>query len=93
MVRQYALVIVHLISFLVKYKLAFRFPSSRNSKIFSKDSWRLTMIKEVLEIFFCSRMNFGDRSWPCFQVMLKIEMKAFDFGEEINPLHVENDAK
>ena len=51
------------------------------------------MIKEVLEIFFCSRMNFGDRSWPCFQVMLKIEMKAFDFGEEINPLHVENDAK
>ena len=38
-------------------------------------------------------MNFGDRSWPCFQVMLKIEMKAFDFGEEINPLHVENDAK
>ena len=49
--------------------------------------------RSLKNIFFCSRMNFGDRSWPCFQVMLKIEMKAFDFGEEINPLHVENDAK
>ena len=49
--------------------------------------------RSLKNIFFFSRMNFGDQSWPCFQVMLKIEMKAFDFGEEINPLHVENDAK